>query len=108
MNVLPNIYNTSGLNIQSEELFEHLLKKDKVQIERIVSPNSRNLNAEWYNQATDEWVLLLSGSAVIEYEHNETVKLTAGDYLFLPSYKKHRVIETQAENGISIWLAIHF
>ena len=107
MNAPLNIYNTSGLNIQSEELFEHLLKKDTVQIERIVSPNSSNRNAEWYNQATDEWVILLSGSAVIEFEHTETVKLTAGDYLFLPSFKKHRVIETQAESGFSIWLAIH-
>ena len=105
---VPDIYNLSNLRINDDEIFENLLSNEKLKIERIISPNTINKNANWFNQNTDEWVILLSGSAIIEYSNNYSIVLEVGNYLFIPKNTKHRVIKTHSESGTSIWLAIHF
>jgi len=90
------------------ELFTTLLEKQQLKIERIVSKGQSDAKDKWYEQETDEWVILLQGEAVLEFsEPTELKKLKAGDYLYIPAYKKHRVDWTHPKQE-SIWLAIHF
>jgi cupin 2 domain-containing protein len=49
----------------------------------------------------------LEGEAVIEYENMEQHTLKAGDYLFIPAHKRHRVAWTTATEK-TIWLAIYW
>jgi cupin 2 domain-containing protein len=56
-----------------------------------------------YDQDHDEWVLLLSGGATLEVE-DETLELSAGDWVVLGSHVRHRLVETVP--GTS-WLAVH-
>ena len=91
-----------------EELSTCLLQNDKVHIERIVSRGHANAKDKWYDQAQDEWVLLLQGEAHLEFSGQiELKKLQAGDCLFIPAHCRHRVDWTDP-NRDSIWLAVHF
>jgi cupin 2 domain-containing protein len=56
-----------------------------------------------YDQPDDEWVVLLSGRALLEAA-GERHELAPGDWLFLPARVRHRLLET--EPGTS-WLAVH-
>lgn len=90
-----------------EELFETILEKPGIRVERIISYGQNTPEGEWYDQEHDEWVLLLSGSADILIEGEiEPRLLGPGDYLLLPARSRHRVIRTDAEEK-SLWLAIH-
>lgn len=90
-----------------EEFFEILASKKEVKIERIVSYGHTTKDFEWYEQEGDEWVILLSGEAIISFDDKEDIKLKAGDYINIPAYKKHRVSWTK-ENQESVWLAVHY
>lgn len=90
-----------------DELFESLLKNDVVHIERIVSRGHITTEGHWYDQAWDEWVLLLQGRAILCYEHSSSpVTLIPGDYCLIPAHTRHRVEWTDPERD-TIWLAIH-
>ncbi|MBI5324093.1 MAG: cupin domain-containing protein [Ignavibacteriae bacterium] len=97
-------------NIQSiseNEVFEELLKNDNLTLERIISfPESLPEN-KWYDQDNDEWVLLLKGSATLEFENGITVNLFPGDYILLPAHVKHKVLEVD-KNELTIWLGLHY
>lgn len=91
-----------------EELFETLQASGGVKIERIVSRGHATPTGEWYDQAWDEWVVLLSGSAVLEFAAERTpVTLYPGDYIMLPSQCRHRVARTEPDAD-TVWLAVHF
>lgn len=90
-----------------EELFENLLVKENLKIERIVSYGQVSPVDEWYEQFWDEWVLLLQGSATLEYPNGKLVDLQVGDYVYIPAYSRHRVHWTPP-NTETIWLAIYF
>ncbi len=90
-----------------EELFEPLLRNDRVHIERIVSRGHVTPEGQWYDQAWDEWVILLQGQALLRYEtDNVRIRLSAGDYVLIPAHTKHRV-EWTLPDVDSVWLAIH-
>ncbi|NOU23560.1 MAG: cupin domain-containing protein [Methyloglobulus sp.] len=90
-----------------EELFENLLVQENFKIERIVSHGHATPLGEWYEPASDEWVLLLQGEAMLGYEDGSTFTMQAGDYVFIPAPTRHRVEWTQPDTK-TIWLAIHF
>jgi cupin 2 domain-containing protein len=97
-------------NIQAiipEELFENLLVRENLKIERIVSHGHSTPDGQWYDEASDEWVLLLKGQAILGYEDGSTVNMQVGDYVFIPAHTKHRVEWTQPGQN-TVWLAIHF
>ena len=50
------------------ELFEERLRGGEFQLERIVSTGQATPPGEWYDQPWAEWVLLLSGRAVLRFE----------------------------------------
>jgi cupin 2 domain-containing protein len=56
-----------------------------------------------YDQDHDEWVVLLSGSALLEVG-TERLRLEGGDWLFLPAHLPHRLIHTS--HGAN-WLALN-
>ena len=60
----------------------------------------------WYDQARDEWVMLVQGKATIEFPENEHIELIKGDYLMIPANVKHRVLKTSKKPDC-IWLALH-
>ncbi|MBK8959444.1 MAG: cupin domain-containing protein [Proteobacteria bacterium] len=57
----------------------------------------------WYDQAEDEWAILLAGSAALEFEEG-VVEMSAGEALLIPAHVKHRV----ARSAQAVWLALHF
>jgi cupin 2 domain-containing protein len=90
-----------------EELFEEILSKANLKIERIVSKGHITPDEQWYDQESDEWVIVLQGEAVLSFENADDVKLKCGDYLNIPAHTKHRVSWTLPESE-TIWLALHY
>jgi cupin 2 domain-containing protein len=86
------------------EEFTTVLQTDHVRMERIVSYGQRSPEDFWYDQPEDEWVVLLRGTASLQFPDGATVKLKAGDYLPIDRRVKHRVGETSAD---AVWLAVH-
>ena len=101
-----NIFQNLPRNLD-EELFTTILEKDGLKLQRIVSEAHTTAKGEWYDQADNEWFILLQGAAVISFEGEEEVKLEVGDHLNIPAHKRHRVSWT-SENEQTIWLAMHY
>ena len=72
-------------------------------IERIISHVHSSPAGFWYDQAEDEWVIVLRGSAVLEFGGREMVEMNEGDYLLIPSGVRHRVARTDEQ---TVWLAV--
>jgi cupin 2 domain-containing protein len=89
-----------------EELTDVLVKFSNVRIERIVSDGYASPEGFWYDQNEDEWVLLVSGSAVLAFEDHE-VEMGPGDHLLIPAHQKHRVVRTSSDEK-TIWLAVFY
>ncbi|MDO9141549.1 MAG: cupin domain-containing protein [Methylobacter sp.] len=100
-----NIFNNIPTQLP-EELFQSLLKRGGLHIERIVSQGHVTPAGQWYDQTSDEWVLLLQGQALIVYPDHQSIRLMPGDYLLIPAHKRHRVEWTQPDVD-TIWLAVH-
>lgn len=101
---MHNIYQELPSHLPAE-CIQVLLSQSTVRIERIISQGHSTPAGEWYNQTENEWVIVLQGSGVIEYENGETITLNTGDYVYLPAHLKHRVAST-IENEYTVWLAI--
>ncbi len=86
------------------ERFLTLFENPAVKIERIVSNSHSSPPDFWYDQAEDEWVIVLRGGAVLELDGGAPVELKAGDYVTIPGHVKHRVRQTGPE---TVWLAVH-
>ena len=83
------------------ETFTVVHEGDGVIIEEITSSDA--VEQVPYDQAHDEWVVVMSGSASLTIE-GEQVDLGAGEWLFLPAGTSHTV--TRTEHGTR-WLAVH-
>ena len=91
----------------SDEVFEVLAGNDSLKIERIISKGHTSPESGWYDQQSSEWVMVVQGSAKIEFENGPVVSLGEGDYVDIPAHLRHRVIETSTDPE-TIWLAIHY
>jgi cupin 2 domain-containing protein len=102
-----NIFDLTSFDSDSSssEIISKLLVTEELSIEKIVSFGRPKID-NWYDQIFDEWVIILKGSASLEFENNEIIELIEGDYLFIPSHKKHRVLKISEEQPC-FWLAIH-
>lgn len=90
-----------------EELFEAIVARDGVRLERIVSRGHATPDGQWYDQEWDEWVLLVRGSAAIVIEGRDApAVLSPGDHLMLPAHCRHRVDWTDPRQD-TVWLALH-
>ena len=90
-----------------QELVDILAESQQVRIERIVSTGHQSPADFWYDQTETEWVLVLQGEAVLEYETKESQRLKSGDWVLIPAHRKHRVVWTSS-NEPTIWLAVFF
>jgi len=90
-----------------DELVDILLERPGMRIERIVSTGQATPEGEWYDQESDEFVLLMAGAARLRIEgEHEDRELEEGDWLLLPAHCRHRVTWTRADPP-TIWFAIH-
>lgn len=83
-----------------------LAEGEGVKIERIVSDGHASPEGFWYDQEQYEWVLLVSGSAVLAFE-DKAVALKPGDHLLIPAHQRHRV-EATSQTEKTIWLAVFY
>ena len=90
----------------TNEIVEELLRGRDFRLERIVSTGQATPAGQWYDQAWDEWVLLLSGSAGLRFDDEPDVRrLRPGDALAIPAHRRHRV-EWTDPHGPTVWLAL--
>lgn len=89
-----------------DEFVEPLLPDRGILVERIISFGQVSPPGFWYDQARDEWVALLSGEAVLEWEDGRILEMHPGDWIFLRAHEKHRVAYTSLEPPC-VWLAVH-
>ncbi len=91
----------------TDELFECIIKKNNIIVERIVSNGHVTPAGQWYDQKSDEWVILLQGQATLLFEKNQQlINLIPGDYLLIPAHTRHRVEWTLPDFN-TLWLAVH-
>lgn len=102
-----NIYAEVARQAPNEEIIE-LLSSPNVTIERIVSTGQASPPGHWDDQARQEWVILLKGSAGLRFESEAQPRVLApGDYVHIPAHARHRV-EWTAPDQATVWLAVHF
>ena len=83
------------------ERFETLASVRGVVVEHILS--SASDVPVRYVQDQDEWVVVLTGAAVVDVD-GALHQLGAGDWLLLPAQVPHTVVRTAAA---TTWLAVH-
>jgi cupin 2 domain-containing protein len=90
------------------ERIDVLLAAPGVRVERIVSTGHVTPPGEWYDQDTDEWVVVLRGRARLRIEGERDARdLYPGDHLLLRAHARHRV-EWTDDVGPTVWLAVHY
>lgn len=91
-----------------KERLDTLVSRDGLSIERIVSTGQASPPGFWYDDAREEWVVLLSGAATLAFEDTAQPprRLLPGDYVHLPAHCRHRVSWTDP-TAPSVWLAVY-
>ena len=90
------------------ELVDVLVEAPGVRLERIVSTAHRTPPGQWYDQAMNEWVIVLRGSAGLRFEdQTEVVVLGPGSVIDIPAHRRHRVEWTDPAQP-TIWIALHY
>jgi len=100
---LQNIFTDLPDTPRPEE-FLTLFENSAVKVERIVSNSHSTPTGFWFDQGEIEWVIVLRGNAILEFESGELIERKVGDYLTIPSHVRQRVARTGAE---TVWLAVH-
>ena len=89
---------------ESGETVTDIATGPSFQLEHIVSHGMSSPTGFWYDQDRPEWVVLMQGHSVLEFEE-ESLELKAGDSLLIPARMRHRVASASAD---AIWVALHF
>lgn len=97
----------AGLSPEAKERFDTLLARPGLRIERIVSTGQASPAGFWYEQEDAEWVVLLSGAALLRFEDEpDARRLSPGDWIHIAPLRRHRVEWTEA-SAATVWLAVH-
>ena len=91
---------------KNEEKFFEIFKNETIKVEKIVSNGQTSPENFWYEQEKSEFVLLLEGFAILEFEDRE-VELKKGDCLNIQAYEKHRVKFTSLDEP-TVWFAVFY
>ena len=100
-----NIFEKIKIDKKDEQFFQ-IFKNDKIKIEKIVSNGQKSPKDFWYEQDKSEYILLLSGFAILEFEDFE-IELKKGDCLNIDAFLKHRVKFTSVDEP-TIWFAVFY
>lgn len=90
----------------ADELVTTLASGRLARVERIVSRGQTSPPDFWYDQDEAEYVLLVAGSAVLEFEDSRRT-LGPGDWIDIPAHVRHRVAWT-APDMDTVWLAVFY
>ena len=92
---------------EGEERIDMLVTGQRLNVERIVSMGHTSPAGFWYDDSRAEWVVLLSGAPVLEFEEESTLyDMRPGDYVLIAPHCRHRVAWTH-EDEPTVWLAIY-
>lgn len=98
-----NIFSLPQLPLD-KELVSILAENKEVRIERIISTGQVT---DWYDQDETEYVILVEGTAKLEYENGNILELNKGDMVLIAAHEKHRVAFTSMEPPC-IWICIYW
>lgn len=98
-----NLFDISKLPLK-EEVTTILAKNKNVRIEQIISTGQVS---DWFDQDKTEFLVLLDGTAELEYENGKSVTLIKGDTLLINPHQKHRVVYTSNDPPCN-WLCVFF
>lgn len=98
----------AGTVERGRERFDELARGEGARVERIVSLAAASPPGHWYEQESEEWVLVVSGAAHLELaDPPDVLELAPGDWVVLPAGCRHRVAWT-AEDEPTVWVAVHY
>jgi len=92
-------------DLGTPERIEVLWQTEQVRIERIVSTGQSSPPGFWYDQEEDEFVMLLQGTAMLDFDGGRRQQMEAGDFLLIPAHEKHRIAATSFQPPC-IWLCV--
>lgn len=91
-----------------DEVFDALLSRPGLRIERIVSTGQCSPPGFWYDQADGEWVALLSGAARLRFADEDADRMLGpGDWVEIAPHRRHRV-EWTSPGEPTVWLAVFY
>jgi cupin 2 domain-containing protein len=104
---MGNLFAAVGSAGGAQEHIEALVEQDGVTVERIVSTGQASPPGFWYDSPRDEWVVLLSGAAALEFEAEGALhRMRPGDYVHIAAHCRHRVAWTH-DAEVTVWLAVY-
>jgi len=98
-----NIFDLPTLPLP-EELTTILAESGNIRIERIISAGQ---TSDWYDQTETEFVVLLEGNAVVDFENGKSVAMSKGDTLLIEPHERHKVSYTSCEPPC-VWLCVFY
>lgn len=101
-----NIFKSMPI-MHDKESVDSLFNNDKLNIERIVSKGHVSPAVGWYDQSDNEWVLVLTGAAIVSFEDGNDINLQEGDYINILAHVKHKVSWTDPDKK-TVWLAVRY
>lgn len=104
---MSNLFDDLSAKLPAERI-DVLLSAPGIRVERIVSTGHVTPPNEWYDQDTDEWVVVLRGRARLRIASESDARdLYPGDHVLLRAHVRHRV-EWTDDAGPTVWLALHY
>jgi len=88
----------------TEELTTVLAETNNIRIERIISAGQVS---GWYDQAETEFVALLEGNAIIEFEKGKIIVLSKGDTILIKPHERHKINYTSVDPPC-VWLCVFY
>jgi cupin 2 domain-containing protein len=97
---------SSACPAPGEERVDSLLAGQSWRLERIHSCLASSPDGFWYDQSEWEWVLVLRGSAQLQFEAEAQPRdLCVGDSLLISPHRRHRLVATDPDPG-TLWLTL--
>ncbi len=90
--------------LSENEVFDVIYRGASVKIERIISNGHKSPNGFWYDQDEYEFVIILEGYAVLEFDDGK-IEMGKNDYVIIEPHKRHRILYTEKS---TVWLCVFF